>query len=79
MFRTALIRTAAQASRVARPAVFRVPAARGVAPATAVSPSVAPRWAAVRMYSAAASGDKKSEVEGRILSILQGFDKVSSH
>ncbi|EMR69142.1 Acyl carrier protein, mitochondrial [Eutypa lata] len=76
MFRTALIRTAAQASRVARPAVFRVPAARGVAPATAVSPSVAPRWAAVRMYSAAASGDKKSEVEGRILSILQGFDKV---
>lgn len=43
----------------------------------AVAP--APRLAAfksVRMYSAA-SGLKKEEVEGRIMGILQGFDKVS--
>jgi NADH dehydrogenase (ubiquinone) 1 alpha/beta subcomplex 1, acyl-carrier protein len=71
MFRTSLIRTAAQASRIATGA--RVPVARRAAVV------VAPRFAAVkavRMYSAAA-GLKKEEVEGRILGILQGFDKVS--
>lgn len=79
MFRTALIRTAAQASRVAaRPAALRTaiaPAARAALP-----PAAAPRWAAVqtvRMYSAGGGLDKDN-VEGRILTILQGFDKVSN-
>lgn len=78
MLRTAIIRTAAQATRAAavRPAVaaFR-PAI--VAP---VSRAAAPRWAAlqtVRMYSAG-SGLEKKEVEDRIVGILQNFDKVSS-
>lgn len=77
MFRTALIRSAATASRVAaRPMIARAaPIARA-----AVVAAPAPKWAAlkaVRMYSAAA-GLKKEEVEGRIISILNGFDKVSS-
>lgn len=75
MFRTALIRTAAAASRAAaRPAV-RAPVSRA-AGLSAVAP--APRIAAfnaVRMY--ATSGLKKEEVEGRIMGILSGFDKVN--
>lgn len=73
MFRTALIRTAAAASRAAvRPAV-RAPVSRA-----AVLSAPAPRTAAfnaVRMY--ATSGLKKEEVEGRIMGILSGFDKVN--
>jgi NADH dehydrogenase (ubiquinone) 1 alpha/beta subcomplex 1, acyl-carrier protein len=72
MFRTALIRTAASASRMAARPVARATIFRPVAP-------VASRMAAfkaVRMYSAA-SGLKKEEVEGRIMGILQGFDKVN--
>ncbi|KAK6952598.1 Acyl carrier protein, mitochondrial [Daldinia eschscholtzii] len=73
MFRAALIRTAATASR----AIVARPVARRVAiPARAVF-APAPRLAAfqaVRMYSAG-SGLKKEEVEGRIISILQNFDK----
>ncbi|CAJ2508507.1 Uu.00g135330.m01.CDS01 [Anthostomella pinea] len=74
MFRTALIRTAAVASRAAARPVARaavVPFRPAFAPA--------PRFAAInaaRMYSAA-SGLKKEEVEGRIMGILQGFDKVN--
>ncbi|KAI4858660.1 acyl carrier protein [Hypoxylon rubiginosum] len=74
MFRTALLRTAVSASRAAaRPVARRafMPVRAAVAPA--------PRLAAfksVRMYSAA-SGLKKEEVEGRIMGILQGFDKVN--
>ncbi|KAI1478492.1 acyl carrier protein [Daldinia eschscholtzii] len=75
MFRAALIRTAATASR----AIVARPVARRVAiPARAVF-APAPRLAtfqAVRMYSAG-SGLKKEEVEGRIISILQNFDKVN--
>ena len=78
MFRTALIRTAAQASRVAsRPAVAAAFRPAIVAPAARAA---APRWGAlqsVRMY-AAGSGLQKQEVEDRIVGILQGFDKVSS-
>ncbi|KAI0098464.1 acyl carrier protein [Daldinia grandis] len=75
MFRAALIRTAATASRAA---VARPIARRAVVPARAVF-APAPRLAAfqtVRMYSAG-SGLKKEEVEGRILNILQNFDKVN--
>ncbi len=83
MFRTALIRTAAQASRVAataaaRPAVLRTVIAPATAARAAIAPA-APRWATlqtVRMYSAGGSLNKE-EVEGRIIGILQGFDKVS--
>ena len=38
--------------------------------------SVAARVQGLRMYSAG-GGLKKEEVEGRIMSLLQGFDKVS--
>ncbi|XXH01057.1 hypothetical protein Hte_007408 [Hypoxylon texense] len=74
MLRTALLRTAVSASR----AVARPVARRAFMPVRAVV-APAPRLAAfksVRMYSAA-SGLKKEEVEGRIMGILQGFDKVN--
>ncbi|KAI0121712.1 putative acyl carrier protein [Xylariales sp. AK1849] len=74
MFRTALIRTAAAASRVAARPVARVPVSRAVFAAPATSRVAALKT--VRMYSAAA-GLKKEEVEGRIMGILQGFDKVN--
>ena len=77
MFRTALLRMPA----VARPAVrtvsrasrLAIPARAAVAPAT-FAPRVA-AWNAVRCY-AAAGGLKKEEVEGRIMGLLAGFDKV---
>ncbi|KAI1338131.1 acyl carrier protein [Xylariaceae sp. FL0016] len=75
MFRTALLRSATAVSRVAsRPAVARsafTPARAVFAPASRVA-----ALSAVRMYSAA-SGLKKEEVEGRIMGILNGFDKVN--
>jgi NADH dehydrogenase (ubiquinone) 1 alpha/beta subcomplex 1 len=70
MFRTALLRSAARAA--SRP-VLRTPFA---APRAAVVPRVH-QMLAVRMYSAAGSLNK-GEVEGRIMSLLQGFDKVRS-
>lgn len=68
MFRTAILRSAVRAA--ARPVAVRVPfaAPRVAVPAFTIVP--------VRMYGAAA-GLKKDEVEGRIMSLLQGFDKVS--
>lgn len=80
MFRTAILRFPA----VARPAVRTVSKvsrlaalpARTVAPATTIAPRVA-AWNTVRCYSAAA-GLKKEEVEGRIMGLLAGFDKVRS-
>ncbi|KAI1371614.1 acyl carrier protein [Hypoxylon crocopeplum] len=74
MFRTALIRAAVSVSRVAARPVAR----RAVMPARAVF-APAPRLATVqtvRMYSAGGSLQKE-EVEGRIMSILQSFDKVN--
>lgn len=77
MFRTAMIRSAAAAASraVARPAAFRATAS----PFAAKVAAPAPKFAAlqtVRMYSAA-SGLNQQEVEGRIIGILNGFDKVS--
>ena len=65
MFRTALLRTAARVAplRVARPAPR--------------APRFMPRMLGLRMYSAGGSL-QKNEVEGRIMSLLQGFDKVST-
>ncbi|KAK9783854.1 putative Acyl carrier protein-like protein [Seiridium cardinale] len=72
MFRTALVRTAVSASRIAARPVARAPIFRLAAPAT----SRIAAFKTVRMYSAA-SGLKKEEIEGRIMGILQGFDKVN--
>ena len=77
MFRTALLRTAprAGASVLARPYLARsfTAAAR---PAVRVTVPRVQALKAVRMYSAGGSLNKE-EVEGRIMSLLAGFDKVS--
>lgn len=73
MFRTALIRTAAVATRAAARPVARAPVSRVLA---AAPTSRVAAFKTVRMYSAAA-GLKKEEVEGRIMGILSGFDKVN--
>ncbi|EFY97892.1 acyl carrier protein [Metarhizium robertsii] len=69
MFRTALLRTARVAARplAAAPLSARIALPRAAA---------VPKMLGVRMYSAA-GGLKKEEVEGRIMSLLQGFDKVN--
>ncbi|KAI1367600.1 acyl carrier protein-like protein [Xylaria arbuscula] len=74
MLRTAIFRSAAAASRVARPVAARP--AFAMPRATAMQTSRIAAVPAVRMYSAA-SGLKKEEVEGRIMGILSGFDKVN--
>lgn len=75
MFRTAMLRSAVRAaSAAARPAVQRtsfLAAPRVVVPRIQQSIAAVP----VRMYGAAA-GLNKEQVEGRIMSLLQGFDKV---
>ncbi|KAK2594481.1 mitochondrial acyl carrier protein [Conoideocrella luteorostrata] len=73
MFRTAFLRSAVRAA--SRPAVrsFAAPAPRAVV--APVLPTMQ-KVMGVRMYSAA-GGLKKEEVEGRIMSLLQGFDKVN--
>ncbi|KAL6887959.1 acyl carrier protein [Trichoderma evansii] len=77
MFRTAILRTSASAVRaaVARPAVIRRTALMAAPRAVAV-PVRVQSLMGVRMYSAGGSLNKE-EVEGRILSLLQGFDKVN--
>ncbi|KAJ0107488.1 hypothetical protein N8I77_013742 [Diaporthe amygdali] len=82
MFRTAVLRSAASAaarrsvvattsrsfsSVVSRPAL----ASKAVAPISRVA-----SWTTVRCY-AAGSGLSKEDVEGRITSLLAGFDKVN--
>ncbi|KAK5993071.1 Acyl carrier protein [Cladobotryum mycophilum] len=75
MFRTTALRSAVRAAAVVRPAVQRsmlVAAPRAAAP-------LAPRvqsLVGVRFYGASA-GLQKEEVEGRIINLLQGFDKVN--
>ncbi|CAI6092530.1 hypothetical protein V2G26_005628 [Clonostachys chloroleuca] len=75
MFRTALLRSAPRAASAVRPA--RRTLANIAKPIRSVA--MAPRvqsFQAVRMYSAGGSLNKE-EVEGRIFSLLQGFDKVN--
>ncbi|KAL2751835.1 hypothetical protein ACRALDRAFT_1073150 [Sodiomyces alcalophilus JCM 7366] len=78
MLRSAVIRTASAAARVARPSVtIRAPLARQ--PVFAVSaPRLVAAWKpmGVRMYSAGGALNKE-EVETRITTLLQGFDKVN--
>ena len=73
MFRAALLRTARAVA--ARPATTQRTFITAVAKPVRVAAMV-PRVQAVRMYSAGGAL-KKEEVEGRIMSLLQGFDKVS--
>lgn len=81
MLRTVLARSA---RAVARPAMSSRTFVTAAAKPTAVRVSAAtmaaaPRFTAVkavRMYSAGGALNK-DEVEGRIMSLLQGFDKVS--
>ncbi|EHK40173.1 uncharacterized protein TrAtP1_006230 [Trichoderma atroviride] len=77
MFRTAILRTSASAVRaaVARPAAIRTTALMA-APRAVAAPVRVQSLMGVRMYSAGGSLNKE-EVEGRILSLLQGFDKVN--
>lgn len=81
MFRASVARAAAVAAPRAAVAVGRVAAQRTIFAAapvrlTMASPmKIAPAFAP-RFYSAAA-GLNKDEVEGRIISLLQGFDKVN--
>ncbi|ROT37785.1 acyl carrier protein [Sodiomyces alkalinus F11] len=78
MFRSAVLRTASAAARVARPSVaLRAPLARQ--PVLAASaPRLVAAWKplGVRMYSAGGALTK-NEVETRITTLLNGFDKVN--
>ncbi|KAL6876851.1 acyl carrier protein [Trichoderma novae-zelandiae] len=78
MFRTAVLRTSASAVRaVARPvAIRRTAAFAAAAPRAVAAPLRVQSAMGVRMYSAG-GGLNKEEVEGRIMSLLQGFDKVN--
>ncbi|TGJ84821.1 hypothetical protein E0Z10_g3943 [Xylaria hypoxylon] len=76
MFRSAILRSAVAASRVARPVAARSARSAFIIPRAAAPTSRIAAIPAVRMYSAA-SGLKKEEVESRIMGILTGFDKVN--
>lgn len=81
MFRTALVRTAAAAARRAPIVAARSfsavprPALSSVVKRQAVAPAVASKIV-VRGY-ASGGGLSKEDAEGRIMSLLAGFDKVS--
>lgn len=79
MFRAPAIRTACVAARnAARLSSSQLVAGTQIARSSVVAPAARPALlSTVRFYSAA-SGLKKEEVEGRIMSVLQGFDKVRS-
>ncbi|CAM1503598.1 Fc.00g011890.m01.CDS01 [Cosmosporella sp. VM-42] len=77
MFRTAILRSASAARAALRPATMIAARRTVVAPRVA---SMVPRVQsvmAVRMYSAGGALNKE-EVEGRIMSLLQGFDKLTA-
>lgn len=76
MFRTALLRSARVAARPAALPTRRFASSVAMRP-TVASRAFAPRVVVgVRNYSAGGALQKE-EVEGRIMSLLQGFDKVS--
>ncbi|KAH7122952.1 acyl carrier protein-like protein [Dactylonectria macrodidyma] len=76
MFRSAVLRSAASAARAAvRPAAAQRTAFAVAAPRASILPKIQ-SLQAVRMYSAGGALSK-DEVEGRIVSLLQGFDKVN--
>ncbi|KAF1854783.1 hypothetical protein Lal_00004254 [Lupinus albus] len=72
MFRSAVLRSVRVAAR---------PAMRSFAVAPRVATAAVPKiqsFQAVRFYSAGGALNKE-EVEGRIMSLLKGFDKVRNH
>lgn len=73
MFRSAVLRTASAAARVARPTAIR-----SVAPLVRQSavPNMFWKPVGLRMYSAGGALTEK-EVESRITTLLSGFDKVN--
>jgi len=84
MFRTAILRSAAVASRTTVRSVPKLSGAAAAARLTASPamrmpksfvPKVAGNWVAVRGY-ASAGGLDRTEVYERIKQLLQGFDKV---
>lgn len=77
MFRSAVLRSASAARAAIRPVVAAQRTAFAAAPRASVMPKIQ-SFQAVRMYSAGGALNK-DEVEGRIVSLLQGFDKVSRH
>ncbi|KAI5460349.1 acyl carrier protein-like protein [Mariannaea sp. PMI_226] len=77
MFRTAVLRSASAARAAIRPAAsMAVRRAAPVAPRVAAVLPKIQSLQSVRMYSAGGALNKE-EVEGRIVSLLQGFDKVN--
>lgn len=76
MLRTAILRSARAAVRPAAASASRRTLMAAASPRVAFVPRVQ-SIKAVRFYSAGA-GLNKEEVEGRIMSLLAGFDKVSS-
>jgi NADH dehydrogenase (ubiquinone) 1 alpha/beta subcomplex 1 len=75
MFRTAILRTSTAVSRVAARPAARSTLVTAAAPRAAILPKIQ-SLVAIRMYSAGGALSKE-QVEGRIMSLLQGFDKVS--
>lgn len=75
MFRSAVLRSASAARAAIRPAVAAQRTVFAAAPRASVMPKIQ-SFQAVRMYSAGGALNK-DEVEGRIVSLLQGFDKVN--
>ncbi|CAI6334976.1 unnamed protein product [Periconia digitata] len=78
MFRTALLRSARQALRVApryQSTMARPVARNSLFQAKQIVPAA--RFQAVRCYSASA-GLSKDEIEGRIMDLLKNFDKEFS-
>lgn len=76
MFRTALLRSARQAIRVAprcQTSIARPAARSSLFQSKQITPAT--YFQAVRCYSASA-GLAKAEVEGRIMDLLKNFDKV---
>lgn len=77
MFRTAILRSAAAVARPVASRSFSVVSRPAAAAQVAKSfaPSRVASWTAVRCY-ASAGGLSKEDVQGRIMSVLAGFDKV---
>ncbi|KAK4174466.1 acyl carrier protein-like protein [Triangularia setosa] len=80
MFRTAVLRSVALASRTAAVRSATVPSLRLAAPAAAKTfvPKVAASWALQMRGYASGGGLTKQEVYERIKELLSGFDKVNN-
>jgi hypothetical protein len=75
MFRTAILRSALAARYALRPITSNASSQLPIASRPSVVTAKSFTWAAARCYSTA-GGLQKQEVEGRIMALLKGFDKV---